>query len=464
MNRLYRSLPAVDKVLQLLGADPELMDAPRALLRDGVNAFLDALRRDIAEERITDPAELSLDALAPRLKDFLRGFCAPSLRRVVNATGVVVHTNLGRSLLAESAVAAVAEAARRYSNLEFDLATGERGSRYTHVAKLLANLTGAEDALVVNNNAAAVLLVLETLAKGREVVVSRGELVEIGGSFRIPEVMARSGAILREVGATNRTHLRDYELAVNENTAALLKVHTSNYRIIGFTSAPSAPELRNLADRHGVPFLEDLGSGNLHDFSGQIPGWEPTARQALEQGAHICTFSGDKLLGGPQAGIIVGERRFIEPLRQNPLNRALRIDKLTLAGLEATLRLYLDPERAVREVPTLRMMLASADELQRRASNLARALRKTLDDRAVISVERGVSRVGGGAFPESDLPTSLVAVRPKALDPEGLRARLLQSDPPLIGRIDQDAFLLDPRTLDPKEHALVVRLLDLALA
>jgi L-seryl-tRNA(Ser) seleniumtransferase len=454
----------VDKVLQSLDNDPDLMDAPRALLRDGVNAFLDALREDIAEARITDPAELSSDVLAPRLTNFLRGFCTPSLRRVINATGVVAHTNLGRSLLAESAVAAVAEAARRYSNLEFDLATGERGSRYTHVVRLLTDLTGAQDALVVNNNAAAVLLVLETLAKGREVIVSRGELVEIGGSFRIPEVMARSGAVLREVGATNRTHLRDYEQAVNEHTAALLKVHASNYRIIGFTSAPPASELRNLADQHGVPFLEDLGSGSLHDFTGQISGWEPTVRQALEQGAHVCTFSGDKLLGGPQAGIIVGERRFIEQLRKNPLNRALRIDKLTLAGLQATLRLYLDPEQAMREVPTLRMILAPAEELKRRANGLARALKKKLEGRAAVSVEPGLSRVGGGAFPEADLPTSLVAIRPKALAPDPLRNRLLQSEPPLIGRIDQDAFLLDPRTIDPKERGLIVQLMDRALA
>jgi L-seryl-tRNA(Ser) seleniumtransferase len=453
----------VDKILQSLPESPELAGAPRPLLRDGVNAFLDGLRRDIAQGRVNDAAELALDALLPRLLPYLRNYCAPSLKQVVNATGVVVHTNLGRSLLADSAVEAVALAARRYSNLEFDLETGERGSRYVHVVELLKTLTGAEDALVVNNNAAAVLLALESLAKGREVVVSRGELVEIGGSFRIPEVMARSGAVLREAGATNRTHLRDYEQAVTEDTAALLKVHTSNYRIIGFTSAPPAPDLRRLADERGLVFMEDLGSGNLHDFTGQVPGMEPTARQALEQGAHLCTFSGDKLLGGPQAGIIVGQRRLVEQLRKNPLNRALRIDKLTLAGLEATLRLYLDPEQAVREVPTLRMILAPAKELKRRAGNLARALRQRLDGRAEISVVPGGSRVGGGAFPESDLPTSLVDVRPRDLSPEDLRDRLLHASPPLAGRIEQDGFRLDPRTLNPDEHSLVVRLLDQAL-
>jgi L-seryl-tRNA(Ser) seleniumtransferase len=465
VQQLFRLLPSVDAVLADLVADAGLAALPRTLLRDAVNDFLDGLRDDIKAGRVSDAAQLAPQLVGAQCARFVRAAARPHFRRVINATGVVVHTNLGRSLLAPCAIAAAAEACARYSNLEFDLATGERGSRYSHVVDILRRLTGAEAALVVNNNAAAVLITLETLAKGREVVVSRGQLVEIGGSFRIPEVMAKSGAHLREVGATNRTHPRDYANAVNENTALLLKVHTSNYRIVGFTKEVSLAELVAIGRDRGLPVMEDLGSGNLTDFAGLgLPG-EPTVQRALADGADVVTFSGDKVLGGPQAGVIVGKAAIIEAIRKNPLNRAVRIDKMTLAALEATLRLYLDPERARREVPTLAMMTAPPGALAKKARRLAAILKKSLAGRYAVAAVPGASRVGGGAFPEHDLPTTLVALTPLqgAPSPDALRERLLATDPPLVGRIEDAAFLLDPRTLADDELGLVAAVLGQAM-
>jgi len=465
VQNLFRLLPSVDAVLADLAAETALAALPRAMLREAVTDFLDGLRDDIKSGRLTDPAQLAPEHLGALCARFVTAATRPHYRRVLNATGVVVHTNLGRSLLAPQAIDAAAAACRHYSNLEFDLATGERGSRYSHVADILRRLTGAEAALVVNNNAAAVLITLETLAKGREVVVSRGQLVEIGGSFRIPEVMAKSGAILREVGATNRTHPRDYESAITENTALLLKVHTSNYKIIGFTREVTLAELSDIGRRHDIPVMEDLGSGNLTDFAGLgLPG-EPTVQRAVADGADIVTFSGDKVLGGPQAGIIVGRAQYIEAIRKNPLNRAVRIDKMTLAALEATLRLYCDPEAARREIPTLAMITAAPDGLAKKARRLAGLLKKSLAGRYAVKTVPGASRVGGGAFPEHDLPTTLVALTPLAgaPSPDDLRQRLLSTDPPLVGRIEEGAFLLDPRTLAEDELKLVATVLGQAV-
>ncbi|MFP5257875.1 MAG: L-seryl-tRNA(Sec) selenium transferase [Acidobacteriota bacterium] len=465
MQNLFRLLPPVDAVLAALGDDAGLAALPRAMVRDAVTAFLDGLRDDIRAGRLTDPAQLDHALLYAQCARCVTAATRPHLRRVLNATGVVVHTNLGRSLLAPEAVTAAAEACLRYSNLEFDLATGERGSRYSHVVDILRTLTGAEDSLVVNNNAAAVLIVLETLAKGREVVVSRGQLVEIGGSFRIPEVMAKSGAILREVGATNRTHPRDYENAVGPDTAALLKVHTSNYRIVGFTKEVSLAELVAIGRRRGLPVIEDLGSGNLTDFTGMgLPG-EPTVQQAVADGADVVTFSGDKVLGGPQAGIIVGRAEHIAAIRKNPLNRAIRIDKMTLAALEATLRLYRDPQRAKAMIPTVAMITAAPEALAKKARKLAAILKKSLAGRYAVATKPGASRVGGGAFPERDLPTTLVALTPLAgaPSPDALRERLLATDPPLVARTQDDALLLDPRTLAEDELKLVAAVLVQAL-
>ncbi|NCC25056.1 MAG: L-seryl-tRNA(Sec) selenium transferase [Deltaproteobacteria bacterium] len=464
MTNLFRHLPAVDKVLAELEAEAGFGSFPRTLLRDLVGEYLDLCREEIKAGRYRDPAELAWERLRPAVVAYVRMKSRPHFRRVLNGAGVVVHTNLGRSILAETAARAVQEACARYSNLEFSLTTGTRGSRYSHVEGLLCQLTGAEAGLVVNNNAAAVLIVLDTLAKGREVVVSRGQLVEIGGSFRIPEVMAKSGAVLREVGATNRTHAHDYEGAIGENTAALLKVHTSNYRIIGFHKEVPLPELVEIGRRHGLPVIEDLGSGNLFDFSGLGLMPEPTVQQVLASGVDVVSFSGDKLLGGPQAGIILGRREYVDRIKKNPLNRAVRTDKMTVAALEATLRLYLDPDRARSEVPTLRMITMGRDELLRAARRLKTRLARELGGLAGIKLRDGVSRVGGGAFPEQDLPTVLVSVEPRdGTQADDLRERLLSTDPPLVGRIEKDLFCLDPRTLGNDEYGTVARVVREAL-
>ncbi|MFH1914876.1 MAG: L-seryl-tRNA(Sec) selenium transferase [Pseudomonadota bacterium] len=454
MSTLFRHLPSVAQVLAALDADAEIAALPRPLVKEQINDFLDICREEIRSGVIVDAAALALAALMPRLTAFVRARSRPHFRRVLNATGVVIHTNLGRSVLARAAIEAVAEACAHYSNCEFDLATGKRGNRYSHVEKILCDITGAEAALVVNNNAAAVLIMLETLARGREVIVSRGQLVEIGGSFRIPDVMAKSGAILREVGATNRTHVHDYEQAIGDETAALMRVHTSNFRMVGFTREVSLPEMRALGDTYGLPVIEDLGSGTLCDLAGHgLPG-EPTVQQVVAQGADVVSFSGDKVLGGPQAGIIVGRKEYVDRIKGNPINRALRIDKMTLAALEATLRLYLDMDVARREVPTLRMITASQESLRSKARRLADAVRGELGDMAEVTMRKGFSRVGGGAFPEYDLPGTLVTVNFAGISADALRDALFDTDPPLVARIEDDAFLLDPRTLASSELKL----------
>jgi len=448
-NHLYRSIPSVDRLLTHLDQDASLTGIPRTLIKELVNAYLDHIRAAIREGSVTGEDELAPQALLPHLSRYIRKRSRPRFRRVINATGVVVHTNLGRSLLPREAVEAVETACTGYSNLEFDLETGSRGSRYDLVQDLLCELTGAEAALVVNNNAAAVLLTLNTLAQGGEVIVSRGELIEIGGSFRIPEVMERSGAVLREVGATNRTHPGDYERAIGPDTAALLKAHTSNYRIVGFTREVDASELAPMAREHDLPLIEDLGSGNLIRFPDHLGLDEPTVQDTLAKGVSVVCFSGDKLLGGPQAGIILGEGRHIRRIQKNPLNRALRIDKMTLAALEATLRLYKDPDTARERIPTLEMICSSESGLRNRAARLARTLREAMGDSFRVGTAKGSSRVGGGASPEVALPTHLVRLVPRdgAPDLETLRRRLLDTDPPLVGRVEDDALCLDPRTL-----------------
>ncbi|XPV77425.1 MAG: L-seryl-tRNA(Sec) selenium transferase [Desulfovibrio sp.] len=460
MSSLYRHLPAVDKILDALTLDTasDVAALPRPLLRDLVNVFIDSCRDDIRNERIGSPDDLHLDALLPRLKTFIAVQARPHFRRVLNGTGVVVHTNLGRSLLADSAAKAVHDACVSYSNLEFDLSTGGRGSRYSHVEELLCKITGAEAALVVNNNAAAVMIILDTLCKGKEAIVSRGQLVEIGGSFRIPDVMEKSGATLREVGATNRTHVRDYKNAITEETAALMRVHTSNFRMVGFTKEVTLPEMKELADKHNLPVIEDLGSGSLFDFTEVGLPHEPTVQQVVEQGADVISFSGDKVLGGPQAGIIVGTKKYIDAIKSNPMNRALRIDKMTLAALEATFRLYLDPAQAKREVPTLRRIIATPEYLQTKAEQLGAVLEKALGEIFSVEIVSGSSRVGGGAFPEQDLPTSLVSLTYKSgASLVELKQRLLGVELPLVGMLEQDSFRLDPRTLSVEEFELVAK-------
>lgn len=461
MSSLFRSLPSVDACLRWLEED--FAATPHSVLLESCRAVLDELREDIRSGRITDESALSPERVRPRLQAVVKKKDRPRFCRVINGAGVVVHTNLGRSVLAREAREAVRIAASGYSNLEFDLETGERGSRTSLVEELLCSLTGAEAALVVNNNAAAVLLMLDTLCKGGEVILSRGQLVEIGGSFRIPDVMERSGATLREVGTTNRTHLADYERALSENTRAVLWVHPSNYRIIGFHSSVPADELADFAHAHGLPMLEDLGSGSLMDFSRWGLHDEPTVPEVLRQGTDVVTFSGDKVLGGPQAGIIVGKRAYVDKMKKNQLLRALRCDKLTLAALEATLRLYRDPETARRAIPTVCRMSMDQETLKKRAATLRDLLAEELSGLASCSLKEDFSRVGGGSFPEQGMPTTLVCVHPAGCSATQLKMRLLSTDPPLVGRLGDASFELDPRTMDDDEFPDVARVLKDAL-
>ncbi|MEW6427125.1 MAG: L-seryl-tRNA(Sec) selenium transferase [Thermodesulfobacteriota bacterium] len=458
-QRLLRRIPKVDELLGRLDSD-----APQRLVKKAVRDELEELRRRILagidlDEADTDPVRVAA-AVAARIARL----ATPRYRPVINATGVVVHTNLGRSLLPAEAMTAILAAGSRYGNLEFDLDTGKRGSRYSLVEDLLCELTGAEAALVVNNNAAAVLLVLETLARGREVIVSRGQLVEIGGSFRIPEVMAKSGAHLVEVGATNRTHPRDYENAITEATALLLKVHTSNYRMIGFTAEVPLAELVELGRRRDIPVMEDLGSGCLLDLKRYGFSGEPTVGEVVAAGADIVTFSGDKLLGGPQAGIIVGRRQYVERIKRNPFNRALRIDKFTLAGLESVLRLYLDEEQALARIPTLAMLALPQEAVRRRTTKLLRLLGDRLAGRARLEKVAVSSRAGGGSLPEQELPSWAVRLTPLTLSAAGLEERLRRLPRPVIGRIEHDTLLLDLRTVQDDELAPLAEALAQALA
>jgi L-seryl-tRNA(Ser) seleniumtransferase len=454
---LLRKLPAVDRLIELAKAEAGFELVPLSVVVDSIRGVIDQGRRRIREGNGTiSAAELSTAALMARVKEAVRRAMRPNLQRVVNATGVVVHTNLGRSLLAEEALEHLAAVANRYSNLEYDLQAGRRGSRYAAVRDLLCEITGAEDAMVVNNNAGAVFLCLETFARGRQVVVSRGELVEIGGSFRIPDVMAGSGAALREVGTTNRTHLRDYEAAIGPETGLLLKVHCSNYSIVGFTAEVSLKELVALAARHEVPVMEDLGSGTFVDFSRYGLTKEPTVQESVASGADLVTFSGDKLLGGPQAGIVVGRKTFVARIRRNPVTRALRIDKLTLAALEATLRLYRDQDRAVARIPTLRMLTEPEEAIAPRAEELARRLDALGAPRLRIAIVRLPSKAGGGALPLLELPSRCVRIEIEGLSPNALELKLRSHEPPIIGRIDADALVLDLRTVQDDELAIIV--------
>jgi L-seryl-tRNA(Ser) seleniumtransferase len=453
---LLKKIPAVTLLLDQPEFDEYLKRASRKHLINIIRRVLAEKRREILSGRTPS---LDLPSLWNEIETTLSAKAAYHLRRVINGTGVIIHTNLGRSLLAPQALEQIQKVARYYSNLEFDLESGQRGSRYSHVVDLLIELTGAEAALVVNNNAAAVLLALDTLAKGKEVVVSRGQLVEIGGSFRIPEVMTRSGAVLKEVGTTNKTHLRDYEGALTDQTAMLLKVHTSNYRIVGFTSEVPLEDLVALGQRHNLPVMEDLGSGSLIDVSAFGLEKEPTVGEVVRAGADVVTFSGDKLLGGPQAGIIVGRAKTIQALRSNPLNRALRIDKLTLAALEATLKLYRNEDQALRDIPTLAQLAIPLLRLRDRAKTLYRLVRKISVPGLTLEIMPATSQVGGGALPLSYLDSYALALTSLRDSSSELERRFRSFLPPIIGRIEKEHFLLDVRTLQKEDFSHIARCL-----
>jgi L-seryl-tRNA(Ser) seleniumtransferase len=419
-------LPSVDECLKSDQGQKWLESYYRKTVVRSIREVVGSKRKEILDGK--DP-DVSLDIISSDIEAAIKRFSAYKLRPLINATGIVIHTNLGRSVLSEKAIENVAAIAGRYSNLEYEISKGKRGKRYSHLKDILLELTGAEDAVVVNNNAAAVLICLDTFARGREVIVSRGELVEIGGSFRVPEVMKSSGAILREVGTTNKTHLSDYENALCGNTGLLMKVHQSNYKITGFTEES----------------LEKYG----------IQG-EPTVQDVIKQGADLVSFSGDKLLGGPQAGIIVGREKLVKKIQKNPMLRAMRIDKMTFAALEATFMQYLDEEKAIKDIPTVRMLTETRDIIKKRAKKILSALKKAVPDHVDTDVRPDHSRAGGGSLPEADFPTFAVSLKPKGISVNELEKKLRLGDPPVIARIKEDVLLFDARTVQDNEIKILV--------
>jgi L-seryl-tRNA(Ser) seleniumtransferase len=455
-QNLLRQLPGVDSLLSEASKKPDCRHIPKSLMLRAIRELLEVRRKAILNDSgKLEVSDLTTEILLQQALERVAILQTLNLKRVINATGVVVHTNLGRSCLAPEAIEHVATTAARYSNLEFDLKLGRRGSRYSAVEDILCELSGAEAAIVVNNNAGAVLLCLDTLARNKEVIISRGELVEIGGSFRIPDVMAKSGGHLKEVGTTNRTHLRDYEKAIGSNTGLLLKVHTSNYHVIGFTATVPLTDLVALANRFNLAVMEDLGSGNLIDLAAYGLTDEPSVQAAVATGAHVVTFSGDKLLGGPQAGLIVGRKAIIDQIKANPLTRALRIDKLTLAALEATLHLYRDPATVINRIPTVRMLLMPKPEIEHRANQLKQRLEQLgFPELSVYLCDRP-SKAGGGSLPLLELPSCCVGIKIAAVSANAIEKRLRQNKPPIIGRIENDMYLFDPRTVIEDEFDII---------
>lgn len=449
-SQLLRQIPKVDELLR----HPRLasLSCQHTILTETVREVIDSLRQAIlaGEEPSLQP-----DSLCDEVERLVQKKTTMNLRPVINATGIVLHTNLGRAKLSTAAVQAIQSVAQDYNTLEYNLEKGSRGSRYSHVEQLISKLTGAEDAMVVNNNAAAVMLVLSTMARGKEVVTSRGELVEIGGAFRVPEIMSQSGGTLVEVGTTNKTHPSDYVRAVTENTGAFLKVHTSNFKIVGFSEEVSLEEMVRLGHERNIPVIYDLGSGamvRLEDY-GILD--EPNVLDAMKSGADIISFSGDKLLGGPQAGIIIGRREYIEAMKKNPLTRAFRIDKLTLAALEATLREYQDPAQAIQNNPTLRMITATMETLVPKGEQLLAELQRTCDGSYTVELTEDFGQVGGGSVPTQMIRSSVVAVEPNLVSPDVLEQRLRRISLPIIARISKDRLLLDVRTIEENHFSYI---------
>ncbi len=449
-----RRIPAIE---QLLSREPFLgmqEQYPRDLITEALRTITAEIRGQILNTETVEPPDES--AYAALVRAELESLTAPTLRPIVNATGTITHTNLGRSLLSAAASENLAQAAANYVNLEYDLDTGGRGHRDQLTEPLLQRLTGCEASTIVNNNAAAVLLALNTLARGKEVIVSRGELIEIGGAFRIPDVMEASGAILREVGTTNRTHLRDYENAIDENTALMLKVHPSNYKVVGFASTPTIEELTELGRQHGIPTMEDLGSGSLIDLTRYGLPYEPVVRERISAGVDVVTFSGDKLLGGSQAGIIVGRLDAIEKIRKNPLMRALRVGKLTIAALEATLRLYLNEKELTEKLPMLQRYTRSIAELRETAEKLATGLRQIFGDAIQVTVEESTAQIGSGSLPVDTLPSLAICLHSPQIPADTLAAHFRAQSIPVIGRVQEGRLRIDVRTVIGKELVWII--------
>ena len=447
-----RGLPSVDEVLRSDNLQKCVALYSKNLVTEIVRDILKKMRSEIIENHIID---ISVENIGLLVKNYLKNMLKPSLKKIVNASGVVLHTNLGRAILCDEAIEALKIAASYPVNLELDLENGERGDRDSHLEDVLCRLTGAETATIVNNNAAAVFITLNTLAETKEVIISRGELVEIGGSFRIPAVIQKSGCKLIEVGTTNRTHPSDYISAITPDTALFLKAHTSNYRVIGFTSSVDLKELVKIGRRYSVPVIEDLGSGSLVDLSQfGLPG-EPQVRASIAAGTDVVTFSGDKLLGGPQAGIIVGKREYLQRINKNPLKRALRVDKFTIAALEATLRLYLQPAVLSNNLPTLRFLIRPVSEIVLVADEASRLLKQRLGKGYFVEIEDGESKIGSGSLPEEVIATKVISITHKEIPPEKIFKMFLKNNPPILGRVHKEKFLLDMRMIEKAEEVAI---------
>ncbi|MCP4775389.1 MAG: L-seryl-tRNA(Sec) selenium transferase [Planctomycetaceae bacterium] len=454
MANIFRKLPSVNQLLESPQLKQMVETVNHSVVVDGVRSFLDDLREQVS----TESGEVSIPTpseIADKIANWLKTEEKPYLRPVINGTGIILHTGLGRAPLAKSAIESVQSISEGYASVEVDVRTGERGQRIKSVEKLLCELTGAEAAAVVNNNAAATMLALSAMAAGQEVIVSRGQLIEIGGSYRLPDVMECSGAKLREVGTTNKTHLFDYQRAINEETGALLKVHPSNFEVVGFTKTVSTKEMVTLAAEHGLPVIDDVGSGALIDFSEFGLMDEPVVSQSIKDGADVVLFSGDKLIGGPQCGIIIGKKKYIDTILSNPLMRAMRVDKMTLAALSATLRIYRDEDRARTEIPILRMLSMPKENLKLRAEKVVAQLSHLAELETCEAVEAD-SMLGGGSLPTQKLSTWCVALTPKTHSVDSLSAGLRNSEPSVIGRVQKERYYLDMRTVQPSQDAGLV--------
>ena len=461
-KNILRSIPAVDEVLNQPSIQELIVVFSRKLVLTIIRDELENLRKKIlAQEAVSSlNQETNLKILVEQIAQKAKSNNLLHLRKVINATGIIIHTNLGRAPLLRRAVENIGGVAEGYCNLEYELEKGERGSRYMHVEKILKELSGSESALVVNNNAAAVLVVLNTLAKGHETIVSRGELIEIGGSFRLPDIMRQSGCALKEVGTTNKTKLSDYEQAISQETRLFLTAHTSNYRILGFTEQVPLKDLVGLGRTFNIPVMKDLGSGNFVDLTPYGLEDEPTVMETISSGVDVVTFSGDKLLGGPQAGIILGKQRYLDAIKQNPLLRALRVDKFTLAALEVTLREYFDPEKAVKSIPVLEMLTATQEELKKKAKTLLRQITRKAKEAYEMSVEEDSSQAGGGSLPLQTLPTWVVTLIPRSFSVAELDKRLRKHHPPIVARINQERLLIDVRTVFAHEMPIISEALE----
>lgn len=453
-NLLYRSIPKVDVLLENQAIQEMIERYSRDSVMEAIRAEMDNLRAFIGGCDEEDKAQEQIALLVSHIGDAVEKMHTPNMKKVINGTGTILHTNLGRAPISREHMKKAFDIVTGYSNLEYNLEEGRRGERYSHFEKLLCKITGAEAAMAVNNNASSVLLILSSLAKGGEVIVSRGELIEIGGKFRIPDVMTQSGAMLVEVGTTNKTHVSDYEENITEETKALLKVHTSNYKIVGFTESVGIDELMPIAKEHGIPVIEDLGSGVLIDLSKYGLTYEPTVQESVAKGADVVCFSGDKLFGGPQAGIIVGKKKYIDMMKKNQLTRALRIDKFTAAALELVLQEYLSEEQAVQHIPVLRMITEPLDEVARRARSLARTIRST-DIPAKVDVVSCESQIGGGSLPMERIPSMAVAIRPKYESVAALEDQMRHLTVPMIPRTVNDTIMLDVRTVETEDFKLI---------